>query len=51
MHSSRQFIFSRLALIAATIVLMLISAAPAAGLRRIPKWYNTPAASGSAMIL
>ncbi len=39
------------ALIATITVLRLINTAPAAGLKRIPCLYNTPAASGRAIIL
>lgn len=45
------FIFNILALIATTMVLTLISAAPAAGLNNIPWLYKTPAANGRAITL
>jgi hypothetical protein len=44
-------IFSKLAFMATTTVLMLIKTAPAAGLNRIPWLYKTPAANGRATTL
>jgi phage/plasmid-like protein (TIGR03299 family) len=47
--NSYRFIFNILALMATSIVLMLISAASAAGLNNRPWLYKTPAANGRAI--